>query len=199
MRKTCPKSEYLMIDEGIYSLAHDILDPSEIDEAEEISLDITSSKSKRDYAITRLQAMTGVKPKRPLYYCHHELEHLPHWTRDAVRYIGDYIDQLIKYLASEVLDNPENQTKSLGVNLGKLGKKLPEQLHHNLVRYNKLIYVPAKHEFSVKHRRHLFTSKEVVFIYFISLKLKNDILKLSKDAKKYSEEKLGYISKGGYI
>jgi len=198
MRKTCPKSEYLMIDEKIYSLAQDILSQSKIEEAEKLSLDLASSKSKRNCAIKKLQIMTGLKPKRPLYYCRHELKYLPRWTRNAVRYIGDYIDQLIKYLASEKLANSKNRTRSLGSNLKNLENKLPKPLYSNLGKYNELIYVPAKHNFSVKNRKHLFTSKEVVFIYFISLKLKEDIIKISKDAKKYSKEKLGYIGKEGY-
>ena len=52
-----------------------------------------------------------------------------------------------------------------------------------------LIYTPAKHDFNVPDdRKHRFTSKEVVFIYYISLKLKEKIIEISKEAKKYSED-----------
>jgi len=197
MRKTCPKSEYLLIDERIFYLAQSLLNKTEINEAEELSICLASSKSKRRYAIYFLKVKTTVTPKRPLYYCCHELGHLPHWTREAVRYYGDYIDQLIKHLAAEKLNKPKCLTVSLGGNLRTLKGTLPEPLYTYLEVYNNLIYTPAKHVFSVKNRSHLFTSKEVVFICYITLKLKDEIIKVSQAAKDYSEQKAGYISKSG--
>ncbi|MDD1665620.1 MAG: hypothetical protein LUQ32_09705 [Methanomicrobiales archaeon] len=199
MRQTCPKSEYLLIDPKIYSFAQSILDQSEIEEAEELSLSLASSKAKRDYAIKKLRTKVGVTPKRPLYYVSDlHLRMLPRWTRDSVKYMGDFVDQLVKYLASEILANPKYLTRSLGINLKHLKNKVPEPLYSNLVKYNDWIYVPAKHELSVENRKHLFTTKEVVFICFISLKFKEEIIKISKDAKNYSEGRRGYIAKGGY-
>ena len=197
MRKTCPKSEYLLIDPKIYSFAQSILAVEEITEAEKISELLASSRSNRERAIKQLQIMTGETPKRPLYYLCFQYGFLPHWTRDAVRYLGDYIDQLVKYLASEKLENPKNIAKSLGANIKNLTGILPEPLYSNLGFYNQWIYVPAKHEFNVTKRKHLFTSKEVVFICFITLKLKDEIIKHSQDAKNYSEQKRGYINKWG--
>jgi len=189
MRKTCPKSEYLEIDDNIKSLANEILSDKEIFEAETIAQALVK-KSTRIKAIRVLQNRVGDRPKRPIYYANFELNYLPYRTRDAVRYAGDYIDQLVKCLAVEILSDPSYGQKSLGVNLQKLYNKIPELLHSELNRYNNWIYVPAKHEFNVKEgRKHLFTSKEVVYIYYITLKLKEKIVEISKEAKDYSEEK----------
>jgi hypothetical protein len=186
MRMTCPKSEYLLIDDKIKSLAEELLSDDEILEAEKIAFDLTKKSTKLN-AIKMLQKLVGNTPKRPLYYANFELNFLPHRTRNAVRYIGDFVDVLIKYLATEKLGKSACKTKSLGMNVRDLKKILPDQLYSELERYDNFIYKPAKHDFSVGDRKHLFTSKEVVFIYFISLKLKEKIIKISEEAKKYSE------------
>jgi len=188
MRKTCPPSEYLKIDNNIKSLANEILSNEEIFEAETISQSL-EKKSSRLKAIRFLQKKVGDRPKRPIYYANFELNYLPYRTRDAVRYAGDYIDQLVKCLAIEIWGNPSYGQKSLGVNLRHLHNKIPELLYSGLERYNNWIYVPAKHEFKIKEgRKHLFTSKEVVYIYYITLKLKEKIVEISKEAKNYSED-----------
>ena len=187
MRKTCPKSEYLEIDDNIKSLAEEMLLSEEILEAEKISEGLVK-KSTRVNAIRFLKNKLGDRPKRPIYYANFELHGLPFRTRDAVRYIGDYIDNLIKCVAVEVFENDSYGQKSLGINLHKLNKKIPDILHSELLRYNNLIYTPAKHDFNVpENRKHRFTSKEVVFIYYISLKLKEKIIEISTQAKEYSE------------
>ncbi len=100
LNKTCPKSEYLEIDSQVLELSKNLLTEYEIIEANKLSKDLTSRKT-RQQAIYILQNKIGNRPKRPIYYLNFELTHLPHITRDAIRYSGDYIDQLIKYCASE--------------------------------------------------------------------------------------------------
>lgn len=188
MRKTCPKSEYLLINDEIKSLAERLLSNEEIQEADHIALDLTKKSTKR-LAIRKLQKMVGFWPKRPLYYVNFELNSLPHWTRDSVRYIGDFIDVLVKYLAAEKLQNPKCMERSLGINLRNLKNKIPESLYFELERYDELIYKPAKHDFSVENRKHLFTSKEVVLIVYISFKIKDKIIEISEEARKFCEIK----------
>jgi hypothetical protein len=186
MRLTCPKSQYLLIDDKIKSLADELLSNDDIQEAEKISKDLTK-KSTKINAIKKLRIKIGDIPRRPMEYANFELNYLPYRTRNPVRYIGDFIDLLIKYLATEKLHDSACLKRSLGINLRKLNKKIPDSLYFQLEKYDNDIYKPAKHEFGVENRKHLFTSKEVVFIYFLSLKLKEQIIEISEEAKKCSE------------
>jgi hypothetical protein len=188
MRKTCPKTEYLEIDGNIRLLAEELLSENEILESENISQKL-AVKSTRVGAIRDLKRKVGDTPKRPVYYANFELNGLPVRTRDAVRYIGDYIDQLVKCLAVDLFNDPSYGQKSLGINANKLRGKIPEDLQSQLMRYNNQIYTPAKHEFKLKEgRKHLFTSKEVVYIYYFSLKLKDRIIDISTTASDYSQD-----------
>ncbi len=190
MRETCPKSEYLIIDPEILKFGEDILTKSEIAEANKLSKNLTLSKKRKRFTIEKLQAKVGMKPKRPMFYLNSELEYLPYHTRDAMRDLGDYIDHLIKFCSAEKLKNTKYEKQSLGSNLKKLKNMVPEKLRLRLTKYNELVYVPAKHDFNVQNRRHRFTSKEVVFVCFITLKLAKEIIKLSNRAKDYSEGRI---------
>ncbi len=183
-RKTCPKTEYLEIDDRILELAMNLLSSDEIQQAEIISLDLTK-KSTRINAQRILKKMLGIRPKRPIYYTYHEINHLPHWTRYAVEGLGSFIDILVKCVASEKLSNQRYYKSSFNSNLEKLKNKLPNNLYLNLKQFNDLIYTPAKHVFSVRNRHHYFTSKEVVFTLFMTLKLKEQLVSMSKEAMNY--------------
>ena len=186
MRKTCPESEYLEIDDKIMALAKELLSSHDIQEADKISLNLTQ-KSTRLNAQNALKKIVGFRPKRPLYYANYEINHLPHWTRYTVENMGHFVDQMVKCVAGEKLPNSKFYNNPLGVNLNNLKNKIPDDLYSELDRFNKFIYVPAKHEFNVINRKHLFTSKEVVFIIFISLKLKDKLIIISDEARKYAE------------
>jgi hypothetical protein len=48
--------------------------------------------------------------------------------------------------------------------------------------------VPAKHDFDVEAGRpHLFSAKEAVFVCFITKKLAEQIITISSEARKHSE------------
>jgi hypothetical protein len=188
LRKTCQKSEYLEIDQEILELSQKVLTNSEIAEANKIAIELTL-QSKRGHAIGTLRSIIGMRPKRPIYYANFHLGHLPRWTRDAVTDLGDYIDQLVKYCVAEKKTGIF-KPKSLGPNLEALKGIVSEELREVLGRFNKIIYVPAKHDFDVKNRRHRFTSKEVVFIVFLTKKLSGKIISISDRARDYSEDKI---------
>ncbi len=183
MNTTCKKEEYLEIDEKILILSKRILTKKQIDECEELSKLICTKEKK--IAINKLRILIGRRPKRPLYYLDHELQFLPRWTRNSIKFLGDYLDNLIKYVALEYLGL---KAKPLGVNLSSLKNKLPAKLHNELTEYNELIYVPAKHDFNVKNRRHRFTSKEVVYTAYITIVLAEQIKEISKSALLYSQD-----------
>jgi hypothetical protein len=105
---------------------------------------------------------------------------LPEQTRNVVRYAGDYIDQLVKHLASEKgRFGLLSRHLSLGSNIKKAKRVLKSELYEALMSYNKLIYVPSKHVFDSKNRQHLFSGKEAVFILFITKKLTEEIITLA--------------------
>lgn len=190
MRETCPKSEYLEIDSWVLKLATDVLAQKEIAEADKLSEDVASSKKRKRLAIETLQEKVGTIPKRPMFYLNDELGYLPYHTRDAMRDLGDYIDHLIKFYSVEKLGNKKYEKQSLGSSLTNLKGAIPEKLRLQLIQFNKLIYVPAKHDFNVKNRRHRFTSKEVVFICLVTMALAKEIVKISARARDYAEDRI---------
>ena len=190
LRITCPKDEYLQIDTHLFELCRNILADEEIAEANKLSEDLTLTKRKKQSAILELKNLVGRRPKKPLYYvCDLHLRNLPKYTRDTVRYLGDYIDHLIKFLSDEQLNEEKHLTRSLGSNLRSLKGKIPNELHSRLTKYDILIYKPAKHDMLYKGRRHRFTAKEAVFVCFITMKLGEEIKHLSPRARAYAEIK----------
>jgi hypothetical protein len=149
---------------------------------------LTQSKSKKDYARMTLMRMVLPPPKRPLYYCHFEMKFLPHWTRNIMRDLGNYIDVLIKEMSLELTNNKHCLKNPLGNNLNTIKEKITPELYDKLICYNNFLYVPSKHDFDVPpNRKHRFTSKETVLTTFITMKLASEIKTLSKMAQKYAE------------
>jgi len=183
------KSFNLSIDPNVEDIAEEVLSEKEIERAENISETLLWDEHK-NHATGALQDLIGTKPKRPVYYLNNEIRHLPEETRDVIRYAGDYIDQLIKHFAHE-----KGRWRflayhsSLGPNLKRLNKVLPEKLLSVLAKYNNFIYVQAKHKWDVGSRPHLFSSKDAVFVCFITKKLAEQIIAISSEAKMYSENK----------
>jgi len=188
MRKTCPKSEYLDINIEIFALAEELLSADEIQYAEELSINL-SKKSTRLSAQTALKKMLGFRPKRPIYYAYHEIDHLPHWTRYTIENLGHFVDTMVKCVVIEKLATTKYSQQSLGPNLHQLKNKIPDDLFSVLEKFNLLIYRPAKHDFNVINRSHRFTSKEVVFTIFITLNLKEKLIGISDEVSDYCEDK----------
>lgn len=189
MNVTCNKREYLLVQKEIYELAREILSDPEMKEADEISEDLSTPK-KRKSARQKLIQLMMFGPKRPMYYLRGELRDLPRWTRDAMRYLGDYIDHLAKYFSADINKNESLKEKSLGRNLNALKGKIPENISSFLERFNELLYVPAKHDMKVINRKHRFTCKEVVYSCYMTKKLSEILTKLSPAAKLFSEGKI---------
>ena len=158
--------------------------------ADELSDAIVVSKLQRKNAINKLREIVGMKPKRPMFYLNHELVDLPRWTRGAVKYLGDYMDHLVKFFSSQNLNNSKYESKSLGYNINSIKNIIPPELSNNILIYNQEFYVPAKHDFKVIGRRHRFTCKEVVYCCFITIKIGKELIKLSDHAKKWAEDKI---------
>ena len=184
------KSEMLWALPIVIQLAEDTLTPSELYEAERIAIMLAGSKSKRREAIHFLMKFVSPPPKRPLYYAQGEMRVLPRWTRDGIRYLGDYVDLLIKAMTFEYTRDHRCKKYSLGRNLRMLKPRkhgISQELIDKLKRYNSFLYRPGKHDFSVPPGRgHRFTSKEVVLTAFITMKLAGEIKRISQFATKVS-------------
>lgn len=166
----------------VSALAERILAVTEIEKTDSISLMLVK-KSTRKKGIKELGEIVGIRPKRPIYYAYLALNDLPNRTRDAVKYLGDYIDQLCKhwvYICTQKAMSG-SMGKSLAIIKRSTGQKY-SNLISNLEEYNKVFYVPAKHDFTLPEGRteHRITSKEVVYTAFITMKIAQSIRDITK-------------------
>jgi hypothetical protein len=179
------KGSYINITPEMRDFAKELLSDSDFREADSLSWDLAQgTKRMRMNARMRLMEIVKPPPKRPLEYAQHEIQYLPQSTRNSIRYLGDYIDLLVKALAFEVTKNSRCKETSLNGNLQRLNSikhDVPPQLIENLKRYNALFYNPAKHDFSTPppDREHHFTSMETIYLVFLTMKLADDIKKIS--------------------
>lgn len=176
----------------IVELARDTLNPNTLEEAENIAQHLVGTYREHQYARIELMKLVASPPKRPLYYLQHEIQFLPRWTRDAIRYSGDYVDLLVKEMVFELSGDHRVREYSMGKNINILKSKkyrIPEKLIVNLGRHNSFIYRPGKHDFNVPEGRgHRFTSREAVLTAFVTMELANEIKSLSKLAKEASSK-----------
>ena len=178
MRKTCPRNERLQIDSEIIALAQKVLSPKTIDFAEKLSDDLVNGQKKKEKAIQIIINLIPKYPKRPLYYARQKIRYLPHWTRDPIRYLGDYIDYLERKSLQKYIGNNYKKGMSPSSIRKKLKPFISKSLLIQLQEYDKLFWTPSKHDFKVDEniRKHRFSTKEVVFCVFITIKLSCKII-----------------------
>ncbi len=172
--RTGDASEALTSSPEILSLAQQVLSESDYNKAIKLSIMLVSSKSVQRDAIEQLAMIVTPSPKRPMYYAQGEIRHLPHLTRDAIRYLGDYVDLVSKHVAYELLKGrPRNFSMGATIRLLETKKALPENILNWLRTYNEFIYRPGKHDFQLPQGRseHRFTSQETVLTAFVTLRL----------------------------
>lgn len=180
--KTGLKSEALEALPEILNLAQEILPEEKFLEALEISQMLIGSKKAREHAKAKLMSEIGTKPSRPLIYLWPKFQSLPRYTRDSIRYLGDYIDLLVKELTHEFIGGKARKS-SLGTNVNSLIRKVPQlhKLAKKLKKYNDFLYTPGKHDFDrPPGRKHRFTTKEVVLTTYISAVLAEEIKSVSE-------------------
>jgi hypothetical protein len=186
--KTAKHSEYLLASREIVSLAQEILAGQEYLEAEDLAEKLTGTRREKDFARQRLMEIIKPPPKRPLYYAQHEIQYLPLWTRDALRYLGDFIDMLVKAAIHEKTRDSRIFRSSLGPAIDKFQAYWPNSktLCDLLRKYNSFLYRGAKHDFTLPsgRRAHRFTSREVVLTAFITMNLADRITAVSTMAEK---------------
>jgi len=187
-------AEYLLADDDIIMLAKETLTEAEYQEAEELAKKLAGrKKGERNFARYRLAEIVKPPPKRPIYYAQEEMFELPHRTRNALRFLGDFIDILVKSAVFEREKNKRIFGSSLGPAINKFEQFWPEcrQLTEFLRTYNRFLYKGAKHDFSLPQGRetHRFTSREVVISAFVTMNLAERITAISNTARKVRQDK----------
>ena len=191
--KTAEAATYLLSDDEIVQLAKEVLPTQIYDEAEQIAIQLTGTKKVKDLARTRLMEIVSPPPKRPIYYAQMQIEFLPRWTRDTLRYLGDYIDMMVKSAVYEKQPDRRIFRVSFGpaINAFRNNWSAEGKLINFLERYNKFLYRPAKHDFTLPSGRkyHRFTSREVVLCAYVTMQLGEELAQLSKIAKSVKLDK----------
>lgn len=174
-----------MLNENIEILSEKMFDDEKIELIyEQIGL---IKSNQRENVILELSKVLGSKPKRPLYYIQHEISQLPRYgTRNIMRFCGDYIDQLLKFM----LEDKSNRIKWFRGPLGRKIKELREyfdpKLLNELEEFNR-IYTEAKHEFNHSIDESYFNYQDAVFMIYITKDLASKILPLSEGARDYND------------
>ncbi len=185
--QTGRKSEVLWALPFLTGLAQDVLSAKDYVEAETTAVYLVRSKKLRDAAMQRLIALVAPPPKHPLEDAQEALKSLPRFTRDAIKLLADYIELLVRAWTFEITGEAATKSRSLGSNVRKLQPKklgLPEDLIDHLKRYNSFIFTPARHDFTIfKGQRHRFTSREVVLLAYVTMKLAERIKGISSAAR----------------
>lgn len=179
----------LTISEQIQALADSILSNKELETIDRFTRDLLSTEEDRERAVNTLQSIFGHTPKRPVYYLYLDIRALPEKTRYAVENAGNFIDVLVKCCAHELgkrqLFAPRS---SLSSNINRLKNVLPETFLKNLGLFDALFYVPAKHEWNVGDRPHLFSVKETITCLYIARHLADHIIETSAEARAWSKK-----------
>ena len=185
-------SERLLAEEQIISLAKEVLPEQKYLEAEELAKKLVGKKSEKDFARKRLMGIVKPPPKRPLYYTQWELRFLPHWTRDTMRDLGDFIDMLVKAAVYEKTNKSNIFHSSLGPAIDKFEQCRPEcaPLANMLRKYNRLLYRPGKHDFKLPadRKEHRFTAREVILTIFITMNLAERLIRISPAAARVKRD-----------
>ena len=191
--KTAESANYLSADDEIVVLATEVLSPKAYEEAEQTTIQLTGKKKDKDLARARLMQIVSPPPKRPIYYAQMEIEFLPRWTRDALRYLGDYVDMLVKAAAYEKEPDKRIFNLPFGPAIKTFSRNWPSEskLTNFLERYNRFLYRPAKHDFKLPSGRkyHRFTAREVVLSAYVTMQLGEELAKLSEIANSVTMDK----------
>lgn len=175
MRKTCSREEFLELSNDISELSDKVLTRRQIEKAEKLSIMLVQSEKSKNQAIEELLHILPIRPKRPLSCCRQELKHLPRFTRDAIKYLGNYIDLLVKWKTYDLTKNPINLRSALGNNIDYLKNEFEDKFVESIRQFSR-ICVNAQHTFDEGKKRYRFTPKEVVHTVFIVANIGNKLI-----------------------
>ncbi len=169
---------------GIQALAEEMLAEEELAEADIVARSLLGNREEKKWGMAKCVVRVGITPSRPLFYWMLEMRSLPRNTRNCIRYLGDYVDLMVKEMTFELLG--KGRKKSLGANSNLLIEEAPSVagLATKLKKYSDFLYTPGKHDFGLPSgRHHRFTAKEVVLCSYITAILAKEILANSGGAR----------------
>ena len=161
---------------GVIELANKALDKKIIIEANDvIKLAFSENLDDKKFSGKILSSLIPTNPKRPLYYVNFEVSHGPRMvTRHVVHYLCAYLNTLLDDLAKKL--GGLKRFIPFGATLNKIKGKIPSEMYQKLDEYNKIFYVPAKHNFDPYNAKdHLFSLKDAIYCCYITMKLKEEI------------------------
>ena len=172
----------LQVRPEIKELAKIVFDDEEIIEVLKIAKYYCEDSKNRKNAIKLLRNIVPTRPKRPLYYVNYEIKFLPKSSRRIVENMGSYIDLLIKELRYEI--ERKYYKKPLGKNIYNLKEKVSadlKDLFEKILLFNKIAYVPSKHEYRPPNNpRHYFSTIDTIIIILSAVKLGEELKKRSQ-------------------
>lgn len=180
------------VNNDILELARKTLSQQQIETVERIVQHLIKKGHQRKLAIAELVRYIGIHPLRPLFYLNSmHLMYLPRYTRDCMRYLGDYVDLLLKACIFDKTKNPKQKRAPFGANVNASRGVLDAELTTHLEEFNKSIYQPAKHDFSPLQpgRKHRFTAGEVAYSVFISKNIGIKLVNASELTRRVAEDK----------
>jgi hypothetical protein len=190
--KTGKSREALMANREIISLSKELLSKDVYSKAESLASMLVGTRSEKSTARNTITKVLLPPPKRPVYYLEHELKFLPRWTRESMRYLGDFVDMLTKAAVYEKEMRQDVFKIAFGPAISRFKNYYPNraQLVDWLERYNRFLYRDAKHDFDLPTTRqeHRFTSREVVHTLFVTKELTEKITALSAAALRVSRD-----------
>jgi|GEM_PF-2290412 len=115
-------------------------------------------------------------------------------TRYVVRDLCAYLDSLLQDLAKDL--GGLKRFIPFGGTLKKIEGKISPDLYFKLDTYNKIFYIPAKHNYDLNEtlfissepKDHLFSLKDAIYCCFITMKLKEEIFSISETAREQVEK-----------
>lgn len=186
------KTDALIAEPQIVSLAMELLPKGKYEEAETLSKMLIGSKKDSNSARTTLATIVVPPPKRPIYYCQYEMQFLPYKSRDILRDMGDFVDMLVKAAVYERTSAVEVFDCTLAQAIDQLEKLIPSytQLTKWLREYNQFLYSPKPTSERMRYPdKHRFTIRETVLVIFIAMHLADKITAISRMAKLVRQDK----------
>jgi len=177
----------------IEELASEVLDEEELSEIRKLILGYGGSDKQYIVALSRLRYIIPIRPKRPMYYVHHEVGFLPEESRDVVEQSGSYIDLLIKELRYELTGvysrHPLGQNVRFLLSLKDKSDPALVILLKRILSFNNVAYVPAKHIYGPPtDERHYFDVDDSLVITLMAVKLAEEVKKRSQFARNLCQD-----------
>jgi len=177
----------------IEELALEIFDTEEIYVIDELIQDYCGSDDDYLAALSRLRYVIPRRPKRPMYYVHHQIGFLPEASRFVVEQSGSYLDLLMKELRYEMSGKFVKLPLGTNVSFIRTIKSTVNPDLSDLLKkiqsFNQVAYVPAKHIYGPPtNERHYFEVDDSILIAMTAVKLCENIKKRSQYARNLCQD-----------